>query len=221
MPIVAKTIAEATAAMGDPKANFLAWYRHVRESSEVHFDLPAALNVALENLPAETFAVTAPPLKCKLRMSKELPENLRKPWQSGLPDYETLTAEAQRRLTAYGADDALRGLSSLVEERPGDAALARDLAFSAIEWQRPGEAYHLLRRVGAARTFEPITFHAMAHCLEQMGRPTWRSFTMNWPAAGSGTTASATCTTSPNWTICVSCGGWPTAATRTKAVPPG
>ena len=73
-------------------------------------------------------------------------------------------------MTAYGADDALRGLSSLVEDRPGDAALARDLAFSAIEWQRPGEAYHLLRRAGAARTFEPITFHAMAHCLEQMGR---------------------------------------------------
>jgi hypothetical protein len=73
-------------------------------------------------------------------------------------------------LTTYGADDALRCLSSLVEERPGDAALERDLAFSAIEWQRPPEAYHLLRRAGAARTFEPITFHAMAHCLEQAGQ---------------------------------------------------
>jgi hypothetical protein len=169
-PIVAKTVAETTAAICDPKANFLAWYRRVREASEVHFDLPAALDVALEGLPAETFAVTAPPLQCKLRMRKELPENLRQPWQTGLPDYDTLAAEAQRRLVAYGADDALRGLSSLVADRPGDAALARDLAFSAIDWQRPGEAYHLLRRAGAARTFEPITFHAMAHCLEQMGR---------------------------------------------------
>ncbi len=169
-PIVAKTVAEATAAMSDPKAHFLAWYRRVRAASEVHFDLPASLDIALEGLPAETFAVTAPPLQCKLRLRKDLPENLRQPWQSGLPDYETLAAEAQRRLTAYGADDALRGLSSLVEDRPGDAALARDLAFSAIEWQRPGEAYHLLRRAGAARTFEPITFHAMAHCLELMGQ---------------------------------------------------
>ena len=169
-PIVAKAVAETTTAMGDPKANFLAWYRRVRNASEVHFDLPAALDVALEGLPAETFVVTAPPLQCKLRMRKELPENLRQPWQTGLPDYETLTAEAQRRLAAYGADDALRGLSSLVEDRPGDPALARDLAFSAIDWQRPGAAYHLLRRAGAARTFEPITFHAMAHCLEQMDR---------------------------------------------------
>ena len=52
-------VAETTAAMCDPKANFLAWYRRVRESSEVHFDLPAALNVALEGLPAEAFAVTS------------------------------------------------------------------------------------------------------------------------------------------------------------------
>ena len=61
-PIVAKAVAEATAAMGDPKANFLAWYRRLRETSEVHFDLPASLDVALDGLPAETFAVTAPPL---------------------------------------------------------------------------------------------------------------------------------------------------------------
>ena len=169
-PIVAKAVVETTAAMGDVKANFLAWYRRVRQSSEVHFDLPASLDVALECLPPESFAVTAPPLACKLRLRKDLPENLRQPWQSGLPDYETLAAEADRRLATYGAGDALRALSSLVEERPGDAALNRDLAFSAIQWQRPGEAYHLLRRAGEARSFEPITFHAMAHCLEQMGR---------------------------------------------------
>ena len=35
--IVAKAVAETTAAMGDPKANFLAWYRRVRESSRGPF----------------------------------------------------------------------------------------------------------------------------------------------------------------------------------------
>ena len=168
--LVAKAVAETTAAMSDPKASFLAWFRRVRESSEMRFDLPASLNVALEGLAAETFAVTAPPLACKLRLRKDLPENLRQPWQTGLPDYESLSAEADRRLAACGPDDALRCLSSLVEDRPGDAALARDLAFSAMQWKRPGEAYHLLRRAGAVRNFEPITFHAMAHCLEEMGR---------------------------------------------------
>jgi hypothetical protein len=167
-PLVAKAVADATATMSDPKANFLAWFHRVQQSPAVHFDLPPALNVALDGLPAQTFAVAPAPLVCKLRLRKDQPANLQMPWQSGRLDYQTLDAEAQRRLAAYGADDALKALSSLVEERPGDAALERDLAFSAIEWQRPGEAYHLLRR--AARTFEPITFHAMAHCLEQMGQ---------------------------------------------------
>ena len=168
--IVAKAIAEALGRLSDPKSSFLTWYRGLSETSQVHFDLPASLKVFIDGLPAETFAVVPPPLACKLRLRHELPENLRQPWQSGMPDYETLDAEAQRRLAACGPDDALRCLSSLVEEQPGDAALARDLAFTAIDWQRPGEAYHLLRRASSARTFEPITFHAMAHCLEQMGR---------------------------------------------------
>ena len=169
-PIVAKVVADTIAAMSDPKSIFLAWYSRLGQSSEVHFDLPAALKVFIDGLPAETFAVVPPPLACKLRLRQDLPENLRQPWQTGMPDYEMLDAEAQRRLSAAGPDDALRCLSSLVEERPGDAALARDLAFTAIDWQRPGEAYYLLRRAAAGRSFEPISFHAMAHCLEQMGQ---------------------------------------------------
>jgi autotransporter-associated beta strand protein len=169
-PIVDKAIADVTATMSDPKQSFLAWYARVQQSPEVHFELPASLKVAVEGLPAEAFAVNGSPLVCKLRLRKDLPENLRQPWYSGLPDYETLAAEAQRRLTNYGADDALRALSSLVEIRPGDGALERNLAFSAIEWQRPAEAYHLLRRAAESRTYEPISFHAMAHCLEQIGR---------------------------------------------------
>jgi hypothetical protein len=167
--LVSKAVSAAITAMSDPKASFLAWYNRLG-AAEVRFDLPAALKVFIDGLPDETFAVVPSPLACKLRLRQDLPENLRQPWQSGMADYETLDAEAQRRLSAYGPDDALRCLSSLVEERPGDAALARDLAFTAIDWQRPGEAYHLLRRAANGRTFEPITFHAMAHCLEQMGR---------------------------------------------------
>jgi autotransporter-associated beta strand protein len=168
-PIVSKTIADTVAAMSDPKTNFLAWYNRLA-ASEVRFDLPAALKVYIDGLPNEAFAVVPQALVCKLRLRRDLPEKLGRPWQTGMPDYDATDAEAQRRLAAVGADDALRCLSSLVEERPGDTSLARDLAFTAIDWQRPGEAYHLLRRASNARTFEPVTFHAMAHCLEQMGR---------------------------------------------------
>ena len=95
--------------------------------------------------------------------------------------------------------------------------MARDVAFSAIEWERPGEAYHLLRRAAAGRNFEPITFHALAHCLEQMGHtPIWPSSITNWPAAGSGTRGSATCTTSPSSITSASSAAWPRAASGGK-----
>ncbi len=167
--IVAKAAADSAAAQGDPKAGFLAWFRGLEQSSGVHFDLPASLAIALQGLPKESFAVAAPPLRCKLHAKEDLTEDVRQALAAGAPDYETLAAESQRRLARYGADDALRALSSLVEEHPGDAAVARDVAFSAIAWERPGEAYHLLRRAAAGRSFEPIAFHALAHCLEQMG----------------------------------------------------
>jgi hypothetical protein len=60
-------------------------------------------------------------------------------------------------------------VSSLVEDRPGDTALARDVAFTAMHWGLPAQAYHLLRRAATARTFEPVSFYALAHCLEQAG----------------------------------------------------
>ncbi len=113
----------------------------------------------------------APPLACKLRQRQDLPENLRQPWHTGLADYETLDAEARRRLAACGADDALRCLSSLVEEAAGRRGPA---ARSGLHGHRLAAAGRGVSSACAGRrtrrTFEPVTFHAMAHCLEQMGR---------------------------------------------------
>ena len=47
------------------------------QTSGVHFDLPASLPVALEGLPQESFAVAAPPLRCKLHARQDLPEDVR------------------------------------------------------------------------------------------------------------------------------------------------
>ena len=60
---------------------------------------------------------------------------------------------------------ALKALSSLVEYRPGDLVLARDVGFSALDWGLGEQAYHLLRRVAESRPYEPQTYLALAHCL--------------------------------------------------------
>jgi hypothetical protein len=61
-------------------------------------------------------------------------------------------------------------LSSLVEESPGDAVLARDVGMSAMVWGLPAQAFHLFRRVGEARPFEPPTYRAEAQSLVRLGK---------------------------------------------------
>jgi hypothetical protein len=78
--------------------------------------------------------------------------------------------EALRRQQELSADDALKAISSLVENSPGDAVLARDVAFSAMEWGLGGHAYYLFRRVATSRPYEPQTYRAMAQCLAGLNR---------------------------------------------------
>jgi hypothetical protein len=48
--------------------------------------------------------------------------------------------------------------------------LARDVGFSAMEWGLHGQAYHLFRRVAAARPYEPQTYRALAQSLIALGK---------------------------------------------------
>ena len=167
--VVAKAAADNAAAQSDPKTSFLAWFRGLTQNSGVRFDLPASLSVALEGLPQESFAIAAPPLRCKVHSRQELPENVRQLWEAGAGGLRNLDGRVAAAAGPLRRRQRAAALKPLVEQSPGDAAVARGVAFSAIEWELPGQAYHLLRRASAGRTFEPITFHALAHCLEEMG----------------------------------------------------
>ncbi len=76
--------------------------------------------------------------------------------------------DAKNRQKKYGPDDALKALSSLVENNPGDLVLAADTGFSAMEMGLGGHAYHLFGRVAESRPFLPHTYRLMAHCLDEM-----------------------------------------------------
>jgi len=76
---------------------------------------------------------------------------------------------ASRKVSPYAAD-ALKALSSLVENSPGDGVLARDVAYSAMEWGLGSQGYYLLRRVVDSRPWEPQTYHALAQVLGGMGK---------------------------------------------------
>ena len=124
----------------------------------------------IESLPEAFFVVDAPPPACRLRSRDDVPARYREHLAAHRPDYDTIQAEALRRMEKLGPADALKALSSLVEENPGDAAIASDAGYSAMAWGLTGQAWPLFRRVAEARPWEPQAFQAMARCLEALGR---------------------------------------------------
>jgi hypothetical protein len=166
---VAKILAEIGDALGDPKAAFQAWLEKLGKMPGMEFEVPAALKVVLEQLPADVFRVSAPPLVCAQRMTREIPGDLQEQLITRKLVYDKWTEEAERRLKAHGPADALKALSNLVENAPGDSVLARDVGYSAMEMGLGAQAYHLFRRVAASRPFEPQTYRAMAQALTALG----------------------------------------------------
>ena len=81
--------------------------------------------------------------------------------------YDVIAAESQRR-SAKSIDDAIKVISCLVERNPGDLVIARDVAFSAMELERPAQAYPLLWKVAKARPYEPSVYPAIAQCLARL-----------------------------------------------------
>ena len=167
--VVSKALEELSVGVGNPKSAFMAWFRNLTEKSGPRLALPSSLEIALRAMPEASFVIVPRPLRCKVHNAQGLPPSVREQLAAGRADYDALTAEAQRRLETLGADDALRALSSLVEDQPGDTAIARGVASAAMAWGLGEHGYHLFRRAGAARAYDPTIYYGMARCLEETG----------------------------------------------------
>lgn len=165
---IERILTEAGASLGDPKARFFAWLDSLNHIPGVSFALPRELRGTLQSLPSEAFLVESQPLEPKIADKNQISADYQKLLASHELDYDVVVAEAQRRRREGSAADSLKALSSLVEERPGDSVLARDVAFSAMASGYGGHAYQLFRRVAAARPWEPQTYRAMAGCLVKL-----------------------------------------------------
>ncbi len=167
--LVARVLADFATALQDPRLRFKAWLTRMEHVPGVSFEVPTALESAVNEIPVARFDVRPERLVCRLRRAEEVPPEVRAELMSGRLDYDHLTTEALRRQDLYGPADALKALSSLVEHAPGDAVLARDVGMSAMAWGLGGQAYHLLRRVADSRPYEPQTYLALAQILAEMG----------------------------------------------------
>ena len=169
-PLFAKALAATIGTLGDPKAAFVAMLDKLARSPHVKLQLTPSYKTAIDQLPAAVFAVPAKPLATTLRGAKALSPELLEALRTHKPEYDLVTAAALSRKAQGTPGDVLKGLSSLVEENPGDAVLARDVGFSAIELGLGEQAYHLFRRVAEARPYEPQTYRAIGQALAAMGK---------------------------------------------------
>jgi len=167
--LIAAKLDELTERLGDPKAALTDWLDKLERTPGLHFKTPTALRFAIDRLPAEAFEIDAAPLVGSRAGKADTPSEFAQLLESGKLDYDAVTRRAAARLDQDGAADALRTLSSLIENNPGDPVLTRDVAFSALEWGLGGQAYHLLKRVADLRPFEPQTYQAMSLCLAKTG----------------------------------------------------
>lgn len=162
--LVENAMKELKNVLGDPKFGFMQRTLRKHKVSE-------PVRAILGQLPGQAFQVASPNQNSRFYGRVGMTESLRRQLAERKPEYDTLTVEAQRRRDRHGPADGLKALSSLVEAKPGDGVLARDIGYTAMQWGLHAHAYYLFQRVAAARPFEPQSFHAMAQALAEMGKP--------------------------------------------------
>ncbi len=167
--LIVRKMDEMAQVLEDPKEQMKAWLAKMERMPGFEFRVPTALGLVIDRLPREAFDVQVPRLACKQRDREDLPKKYFGLLDQQQLDYDGVSTEAVRRFEKHGGPDALKALSSLVELNPSDTVLARDVAFSAIQWGLGGQAYPLFRRVALARPYEPQIYLALGHCLSDLG----------------------------------------------------
>ena len=153
-----------------PREAFLAWLDGLAPGSEAHMALPQDLRAALERVDPQHFALSGRPLACTLQRWDDLPGVYREALGTREANYASVVAEAARREAALGPADALRVLSTLVEDRGDDVNILRDVAERAAALGFGGHAHALWRRVVDARPAEPHGYAMMGRALAVAGR---------------------------------------------------
>ncbi len=156
--------------LGDSKAKFMDWLADMSEFPGLEFNGDGSLDALLVRLDGSDFTVHSQGIQSSIRKKSEISENTLKLLKEPRLDYMKIVNQTEERLKISDEHSALKLLSSLVEKNPGDAVIARDVAYSAMEWEMNDQAFYLLERMKESRPYEPQTYHALAQALTYMGK---------------------------------------------------
>lgn len=157
--------------LADPKRQLVGWLARLESMPGMNFKLPTALKLALDDM---RVVAISEPLKCEPTLLDSASNEYWQALSSEQLDYDAIKAESKRRFDnpqyRQPNDESLKVLSNLIERNPGDLALAKDVAYAAMELHRPAQAYHLLLRATEARPYEGSNYLALGQCLSQLGQ---------------------------------------------------
>lgn len=167
---VAELGKEQLSEAASAKSRFIGFMNKLQSMPGLGFQVSEALSAAAKSLPESAFAVQPEALNCSLTSNDDIEATVKAMLSETDIDSQKIVEAAVDRRSAGAIDDSLRLISSLVELSPGDVNVARDVAFSALEFNHGGHAFYLLRQVAELRPWEADTYRLMARSLERAGK---------------------------------------------------
>ncbi len=164
--LVSDILEKAASRLANPKAQLLSWLKRLETMQGLKFAMPTALKLAIDDI--DVVAVSQP-LDCSPVSRGDVSKGYLNALQQENLDYDVIAGQAKKR-GRQSIDDSIKVFSSLIERNPGDVTMARDVAFTAMELDRPAHAYHLLRSVARQRPFQGSVYPAIGQCLAQAGQ---------------------------------------------------
>lgn len=146
------------------KSAFLNWLSQLKQVPGIKFDpqniegLASDLNEESFNLEKEKFITT---IRKKEEFNSAVLDELNKTELT----YSLFQSQSMQLSEKDKKADGLKVFSTLVEAKPGDGILARDISYYALNWNYPLQAYYLLKRVLTSKPYEPQTYHLIAQAL--------------------------------------------------------
>lgn len=153
-----------------PDASFFELVEHIKSVKD-RFSLPDPLMDYLKSRSDRFFDVEAESLSLRLRSKEQVPATYREHLSDGSVSYDPVYREARRRTNDGRTGDAVRAVSSLIEQNPGHTGFLQDTAYTLMAWDLNNHAYRLLLRSVMKRPQEPHAYLAIARLMERTGQP--------------------------------------------------
>lgn len=168
--IIGSILKQVSQSLLSKKAGFLNWITELGKVPGITVDNKKLTELATK-LKEEAFQINAEKVQSNSKLKSNFTGEILKELSGVELSYALFSTIANKLANKSEKADGLKVLSSLVETNPGDGVLARDISYSASNWNFPGQAYYLLRRAMKQKPFEPQTYHLAAQCLAKLDKP--------------------------------------------------